>query len=192
LENVRNLASHDGGNTWKVIKNKIDELGYYTYDKPVIMNALYFGVPQFRERVVIMCKRKDIGELVKLPQISRKNIRETSLKNIIEDCNNNTHSINDKMKATQQIWDNFLEILENKKIPIPKFPIWTDWWDSDGNNTTITKWNPKLSEKENKKIVLERQVNFYKKYKNWIDKNRLFYKKNRLILDDWLVSSRKK
>ena len=28
LENVRNLASHDNGNTWNVIKNSLKELGY--------------------------------------------------------------------------------------------------------------------------------------------------------------------
>ena len=48
LENVRNLASHDKGNTWLVIKKKLDELGYLTYQKPVILNTLYFGVPQSR------------------------------------------------------------------------------------------------------------------------------------------------
>jgi len=31
LENVRNLSSHDKGNTWNVIKSKIDELNYHTY-----------------------------------------------------------------------------------------------------------------------------------------------------------------
>ena len=40
LENVRNFASHDNGNTWKVIKQTIDGLGYHTYCNPVILNAL--------------------------------------------------------------------------------------------------------------------------------------------------------
>ena len=69
LENVRNLATHDSGNTWDVIKHELDELNYRTYDKPVILNTLYFGVPQSRERVVIMCIRKDLGELPPLPPI---------------------------------------------------------------------------------------------------------------------------
>ena len=41
LENVRNLASHDGGNTWRVIYDAIDKLGYYTYAAPVILNVLH-------------------------------------------------------------------------------------------------------------------------------------------------------
>ena len=73
LENVRNFASHDKGNTWNVIKKKIDELNYYSYENPVILNTLYFGIPQSRERVVILCKRKDLGELEELPEISKEN-----------------------------------------------------------------------------------------------------------------------
>ena len=85
LENVRNFASHDGGNTWKVIKTKINELGYATYECPTILNALYFGVPQSRERVVVLCKRKDLGKLPTLPIISKKNVKHTSLSDIIQD-----------------------------------------------------------------------------------------------------------
>ena len=63
LENVRNLASHDGGNTWRVIHDSIVEAGYNVIDEPVIFSPHYIGVPQHRERVFIMCVRKDISEL---------------------------------------------------------------------------------------------------------------------------------
>ena len=81
LENVRNLASHDKGNTWSTIKSKIDELNYHTYENPVILNTLYFGVPQSRERVVILCKRKDLGTLENLPSISKKRYVKNIIKN---------------------------------------------------------------------------------------------------------------
>jgi DNA (cytosine-5)-methyltransferase 1 len=81
LENVRNLASHDDGNTWKVIYEQIDKLGYYTYSLPLILNVLHFNVPQNRERVIIMCKRKDLGELPVLPHIS-SNPKTSITKNI--------------------------------------------------------------------------------------------------------------
>ena len=67
LENVRNLATHDDGNTWKVIYDKIIDMGYYTYLKPIILNVLHFNVPQNRERVIILCKRNDLGKLPELP-----------------------------------------------------------------------------------------------------------------------------
>ena len=39
LENVRNLASHDGGNTWRVIHDTLDELGYNVIDEPVVVTV---------------------------------------------------------------------------------------------------------------------------------------------------------
>lgn len=192
LENVKNLSSHDKGNTWNVIKSKIDKLNYYTYEKPIILNTLYFNVPQSRERVVILCKRKDLGELEKLPILDKKNVKETSLKSIIEKNNDNKYKLSEKMNITKEVWNEFLEILNQNKISIPKFPIWTDWWTSDGENTSITKYNNKLSEEENKKNIKKAQQDFYKKYKNWIDKNRNFYKENKYLLNEWLEKSRKK
>ena len=41
LENVRNLSTHDDGNTWNVIRTNIDELGYHTYHDPLILNVLH-------------------------------------------------------------------------------------------------------------------------------------------------------
>jgi DNA (cytosine-5)-methyltransferase 1 len=191
LENVRNLASHDNGNTWNVIKTKIDELNYYTYEKTVILNTLYFGVPQSRERVVIMCKRKDLGNLPKLPIISKNNIKKTSLEDIMDESVDTKYNITGKLKDTETVWSNFLHICNQNNINIPRFPIWTDWWDSNGNNTTITKCNKKLSKEENEHKIKKQQDDFYEKYKDWIDKNREFYTKNITVLKPWLVESRK-
>jgi DNA (cytosine-5)-methyltransferase 1 len=191
LENVRNLASHDGGNTWDVIKSTIDDLNYYTYEKPVILNALYFGVPQFRERVVIMCKRKDLGALPELPSMSKKNVKQTSLTDIIDETVDKKYNISGRMKATETVWSHFLDICRENSITIPRYPIWTDWWDSDGNNTTVTKYNKDLDDDENEKRIKKQQKEFYNKYKNWIDKNRDFYETNINVLQPWLVESRR-
>ncbi len=60
LENVKGLAIHDGGKTLQVILNTLDEVGYVVPD-PQIVNAMYFGVPQHRERIYIVGFRKDLG-----------------------------------------------------------------------------------------------------------------------------------
>lgn len=52
LENVKQLVSHDHGNTFKVIKERLNALGYHLKWK--VLNALDFGVPQKRERVIIV------------------------------------------------------------------------------------------------------------------------------------------
>lgn len=173
LENVRNLSTHDNGETWKVIKNKIDELGYYTYSSPVILNVLHFNIPQNRERVIIMCKRKDLGSLTELPLISRN--PKTELTNHIKDFirledaeSNKKYKIDGKMKDVETIWNNFITIIQANNIVIPKYPIWTDWWDQDKSN------NPE----------------FYEKYTLWIDKNIKFYNDNKVVLKPWLDNAR--
>lgn len=60
LENVKGLAIHDKGKTLKTILNTLDEVGYIVPD-PQIVNAMFFGVPQHRERVYIVGFRKDLG-----------------------------------------------------------------------------------------------------------------------------------
>ena len=52
LENVRNLVSHDKGRTFKIITSHLEALGYHVYAK--ILNALDYGVPQKRERIIIV------------------------------------------------------------------------------------------------------------------------------------------
>ena len=60
LENLNGLAIHDKGTTLKTILNTLDEIGYMVPD-PQIVNAMYFGVPQHRERIYIVGFRKDLG-----------------------------------------------------------------------------------------------------------------------------------
>lgn len=60
LENVKNLLLHDKGNTFNVILKSLDSIGYSVNYK--LLNAKDFGVPQSRERVIIVATRKDIKE----------------------------------------------------------------------------------------------------------------------------------
>lgn len=52
LENVKRLVSHDNSRTFQTILNKLDNLGYDVHWK--VLNALDYGLPQKRERVVIV------------------------------------------------------------------------------------------------------------------------------------------
>lgn len=53
LENVKNLKSHDNGNTFKVIEQVLKELGYHIKTK--VLNSMDYGnVPQNRERIYIV------------------------------------------------------------------------------------------------------------------------------------------
>lgn len=61
MENVRNFARHDGGRTLKVVQKTMEDLGYAFYWK--VLSARDYGVPQKRERVYMVCFRKDLGDV---------------------------------------------------------------------------------------------------------------------------------
>ena len=52
LENVKQLKTHNKGRTFQVILNKLEDLGYFIHYK--ILNGLDFGVPQKRERIILV------------------------------------------------------------------------------------------------------------------------------------------
>lgn len=53
LENVKNLEGHDHGNTFKVIKEQLELLGYHVHHK--VLNTMEYGdIPQNRERIYIV------------------------------------------------------------------------------------------------------------------------------------------
>jgi DNA (cytosine-5)-methyltransferase 1 len=57
LENVKNLKSHDKGNTFRVIEETLKKLGYNVYSE--ILDAKHY-VPQHRERIFLLDSIKSI------------------------------------------------------------------------------------------------------------------------------------
>lgn len=80
-ENVKGLAIHDKGRTFKVIKCAFEQIGYTVYDK--VLNSKDFGVPQNRERIYIVAFRNDIDSTgFKFPEGDNPN---TKIKDIMEE-----------------------------------------------------------------------------------------------------------
>jgi DNA (cytosine-5)-methyltransferase 1 len=80
LENVKQLVGHDHGKTLKVILQTLRDLGYYV--QYAVLNALDYGLPQKRERVIIVGHREPIlfsypspvGPFKPLTEIIEKNV----------------------------------------------------------------------------------------------------------------------
>lgn len=76
LENVRNLSTHDGGKTLTVIVAALEDIGYTISTK--VLNAADFGVPQSRERIIIVGSlngpKFDFGKVQTLPRVKVKDI----------------------------------------------------------------------------------------------------------------------
>ena len=70
LENVKNLKSHDKGNTWTRINEEVSKRNYMLFSQ--VINAKSY-VPQRRERIFIVCFDKEIfGSTTIRTYLSRK------------------------------------------------------------------------------------------------------------------------
>ncbi len=83
LENVKGFVNHDKGNTFKIVKETLEELGYKVFAE--VLNAKDFGVPQNRERIYIIGFLnhnikfefpKPLGNIVKVGDILEDNVDE--------------------------------------------------------------------------------------------------------------------
>ena len=159
LENVRNLVSHDGGNTWKVIRKHLKDAGYRLTENPLIISPHQLGVPQLRERVVILGiydpDRVDEYLNIEIEELMKKD--DNSIDSILEtDNNEEKYKITKKEEQVLNAWDEFYKMMDLKVIG---FPIWADYFDGH-----IEKEYPKW-----KKEFIEKNHAIYVLYKSKID-----------------------
>ena len=63
-ENVKGLSSHDDGRTLETIRSVIKELGYELVAEEVL-KAIFYKVPQKRERLILVAVRNDLAPYVR-------------------------------------------------------------------------------------------------------------------------------
>lgn len=102
LENVKNLLTHDNGNTFRKIKKYIKNIGYKIKYK-ILDTGEITGIPQHRERLYIVCiKNKEFYDQFNFdfPTIKKQKISEF-LENDIDDkyyYNNKDNKIHEKVR----------------------------------------------------------------------------------------------
>lgn len=88
-ENVRGLLKHDNGRTLKTIKKTIDEAGYFLIE-PRILKAVFYQVPQKRERLFLIAIRKDLATHAKFywpsPYSRMMTLKDALKKGDLYDC----------------------------------------------------------------------------------------------------------
>ena len=95
LENVKNLVSHDKGNTFRVIKEALLDLGYSFQSK--VLDGQYF-VPQHRERTFMVGFDSEVfgySEEFKFPQMPQSRLYELS--DVIEKKVDKKYTLSDKL-----------------------------------------------------------------------------------------------
>jgi len=106
LENVKNLVSHDKGNTFQVILNTLKELNYNVHYK--ILDGKHF-VPQHRERIIIIGfdnERYNGEENFEFPEMPDSKQR---LFDILE------QEVDEKYTLSNKLWDYLQEYAKKHK-----------------------------------------------------------------------------
>jgi DNA (cytosine-5)-methyltransferase 1 len=83
-ENVRGLLTHDDGKTIKGMISVMEELGYEVIP-PEVLKAIFYNVPQKRERLLLVALKKNIGLKFQFPSPNKKilNLRDALKKGIL-------------------------------------------------------------------------------------------------------------
>lgn len=167
LENVRNLAGHDQGRTWRTIYETLKDIGYNLITEPVIFSPHFIGIPQHRERVFIMAIREDLGEIPDFVFDFKTNKVECDIHDILLDDNEIENIKNYQLSEVEtgiiEIWGEFVKGI---KSPLPGFPVWAD---------------------RLKELDLSEDLDVLPKWKrNFILKNNTLYLENKTFLDGWL------
>ena len=169
LENVRNLVSHDNGKTWSVIRDSLKELGYIITETPVIISPHQIGVPQLRERVVILGVHKSLGVnineiIVDVPNGNKEELNFLEAGILEEQEVEAKYYISKEEQRVLNCWDEFIQGVKEKTIG---FPVWSyefkETYDYNDEKYGYPQWK-----------------------KDFIRKNRELYLNNKEFLDKWL------
>lgn len=160
LENVRNLVSHDKGNTWITIKKSLESLGYILPEEPIIVSPHHFGIPQLRERVVIIGVHNSVfNEKSVVIEIQKDQKKSSSPNTILDDSDVTSYKISEYEERILNAWDEFMKGINLKTIG---FPIWIDFFMTSTSNE-LPKWK-----------------------NEFITKNNTLYIQNKDFIDGWL------
>ena len=161
LENVRNLVSHDNKKTWNTIYSHLKEIGYRLTKDPIIISPHQLGIPQLRERVVILGiydpENADKDLNIKLPELMTK--EDNDISSILETKKvANKYYISDYEKMVLTAWDEFYKGIKETVIG---FPIWAVYFNEYFKHEKLPKW---------KEDFINKNINLYNNNKDFIDK----------------------
>jgi len=168
LENVRHLVGHDKGRTWGAIREELVKIGYNVIETPAVVSPHYFGIPQLRDRAIIVAVKNSIYSKKIELSIPKRTKNTCNMDSILASSNDHEYNQNEfKISKYEEkvldAWDQFIKGINRK---ILGFPIWSD------------------------DFFREREISGFPVWKqNIIQKNRQLYAENKEFIDEWYLSN---
>ena len=163
LENVRNLVSHNNGDTYKTICETLKGLGYRIPKDPLILSPYQFGVPQVRERVYIpgVYDPDNADDPLELNFGNLLNKKDNSIDSILDPTESDPfYSLPQHTVDVLNAWDEFYHGID---IKIIGFPVWFDYFKTVSVSPLFPPWK-----------------------QEFIRKNQELYRRNKPFIDFWI------
>lgn len=130
LENVANLETHDDGNTWRVIQDRLNrELDYDICAK--IISPHEYGFPQYRKRIYIVGIKREAGNLDNFMWPTRPVKATCDITAIMEERPTHPQPIKDVQQHYIDVWQQFLHLCVEHEAKLPAAPIWAMEFGAD-------------------------------------------------------------
>ena len=118
LENVPNLERHNQGKTWEIVENLLRSEGYDVGHKK--LSPHHFGIPQIRERIYIVGAIDGLKRFA-WPEPNRGEV--TSIRKVLDQRPATAKAIPEQVRRCLLVWQEFLDrVPSEEKIP---HPLWS-------------------------------------------------------------------
>jgi DNA (cytosine-5)-methyltransferase 1 len=202
LENVPNFEMHDERQTWKQIRGLLVQNGYNVLIEK--LSPHQFGIPQIRERVYIVGSTENLDKL-EWPNPPGLN-QPVTVENYLEKNPNNARKLPKYLNECLDVWQEFLnQVPSNEKIP---HPLWSMEFGATYPFEKTTPSRMSFEELKQYKGIhgqplseaadlqqlfsllpshARRNQDVFPDWKiEYIKKNRMFYKRHKSWLDEWI------
>jgi len=206
IENVPNLLKHDSGRTWRRVHDRLSSLGYDV--KAEKLSPFMFGVPQTRERAIIVGARDGLGSF-EWPTPTHS-LSDVDVRSILDERPTDSRALPEHFVRYLETWQRLLDALPSDR-ELPSFPIWAMEFGATYPFRAGSPAGHGLSNigcfrgafgqplKGLDEVAVLAALPPYarggeKEFPNWkiqfIEQNRRFYRDNKRIIDAWLPSIR--
>lgn len=201
MENVPNLMRHEGGKTWRRIRNRLARAGYTISEAKLSPDM--FGVPQVRARAFIVGRRGGLGDFEWPLASSKPNL---SIRSVLDKRPKQARYLEVHFIEYLKAWQGLIDALPPDE-PLPTWPLWAmefgatyPYRNSTPHSFRFSKLGryrgalgkklSRLSPKEVSDALPSYALDRTKRFPDWkiefIRKNREFYRKHKRIIDRWL------